>query len=57
MMEEAHAYSMSQAGYGLPLSLDTSGMMENDLGKHDIGDILQQIMTITDQSLDEAQAR
>ena len=59
MMEEAHAYSMSQAGYGLPhpLSIDTSGMMENDLGKHDIGDILQQIMTITDQSLDEAQAR
>uniref|UniRef100_A0A8C4QBV6 PBC domain-containing protein n=1 Tax=Eptatretus burgeri TaxID=7764 RepID=A0A8C4QBV6_EPTBU len=26
-------------------------------GKQDIGDILQQIMTITDQSLDEAQAR
>uniref|UniRef100_A0A2K6FLU8 PBC domain-containing protein n=1 Tax=Propithecus coquereli TaxID=379532 RepID=A0A2K6FLU8_PROCO len=25
--------------------------------KQDIGDILQQIMTITDQSLDEAQAR
>uniref|UniRef100_A0A4X2K3Y3 PBC domain-containing protein n=1 Tax=Vombatus ursinus TaxID=29139 RepID=A0A4X2K3Y3_VOMUR len=26
-------------------------------GKQDIGDILQQIMTITDQSLDEAQAK
>ncbi|KAJ7303380.1 hypothetical protein JRQ81_012342, partial [Phrynocephalus forsythii] len=25
--------------------------------KQDIGDILQQIMTITDQSLDEAQAK
>jgi len=29
----------------------------NDQRKQEIGDILQQIMTITDQSLDEAQAR
>ena len=28
-----------------------------DVRKQDIGEILQQIMTITDQSLDEAQAR
>lgn len=28
-----------------------------DQRKQEIGDILQQIMTITDQSLDEAQAR
>ncbi|KAI7807738.1 putative pre-B-cell leukemia homeobox 1, partial [Triplophysa rosa] len=30
---------------------------DGDGRKQDIGDILQQIMTITDQSLDEAQAR
>ena len=30
---------------------------ENDQRKQEIGDVLQQIMTITDQSLDEAQAR
>ncbi|XP_053549685.1 pre-B-cell leukemia transcription factor 1 [Bombina bombina] len=37
---------------------DGSGAAENESGrKQDIGDILQQIMTITDQSLDEAQAR
>lgn len=30
---------------------------EHEQGKQQIGDILQQIMTITDQSLDEAQAR
>lgn len=30
---------------------------DGDSRKQDIGDILQQIMTITDQSLDEAQAR
>lgn len=29
----------------------------SDQRKQEIGDILQQIMTITDQSLDEAQAR
>lgn len=45
---------MSQQGY--------DGMQQNapgdpDQRKQEIGDILQQIMTITDQSLDEAQAR
>lgn len=30
---------------------------EGEHRKQEIGDILQQIMTITDQSLDEAQAR
>ena len=38
--------------YGMP---DASGV--DDPRKQDIGDILQQIMNITDQSLDEAQAR
>jgi len=33
------------------------GLLDVDNRKQDIGDILQQIMTITDQSLDEAQAR
>uniref|UniRef100_A0A8C6ZHI0 PBC domain-containing protein n=2 Tax=Nothoprocta perdicaria TaxID=30464 RepID=A0A8C6ZHI0_NOTPE len=37
---------------------DGPGAAEGEAGrKQDIGDILQQIMTITDQSLDEAQAR
>ncbi|KAM4722686.1 pre-B-cell leukemia transcription factor 1 isoform 2-T2 [Rhinophrynus dorsalis] len=37
---------------------DGTGANEGEGGrKQDIGDILQQIMTITDQSLDEAQAR
>uniref|UniRef100_A0A670IB24 PBX homeobox 1 n=1 Tax=Podarcis muralis TaxID=64176 RepID=A0A670IB24_PODMU len=37
---------------------DGAGGAEGEGGrKQDIGDILQQIMTITDQSLDEAQAR
>ncbi|XP_068096061.1 pre-B-cell leukemia transcription factor 1 isoform X1 [Hyperolius riggenbachi] len=37
---------------------DGTGAPEGEGGrKQDIGDILQQIMTITDQSLDEAQAR
>ena len=38
--------------YGMGQGDDTS-----DQRKQEIGDILQQIMTITDQSLDEAQAR
>ncbi|XP_020318466.1 pre-B-cell leukemia transcription factor 1-like isoform X3 [Oncorhynchus nerka] len=36
---------------------DGTGGTDGDGRKQDIGDILQQIMTITDQSLDEAQAR
>ena len=34
-----------------------SGGVPGGRGKQDIGDILQQIMTITDQSMDEAQAK
>lgn len=33
------------------------GPDQSEARKQDIGDILQQIMNITDQSLDEAQAR
>ena len=48
--------SQGQGGYGMqPPGPD--GVGEPDQRKQDIGDILQQIMTITDQSLDEAQAR
>jgi len=50
----AHGYSMGPSGVG------QDGMQEMEQAcqrKQDIGDILQQIMTITDQSLDEAQAR
>ncbi|KAJ3595357.1 hypothetical protein NHX12_004661, partial [Muraenolepis orangiensis] len=35
----------------------SGGGTDGEGRKQDIGDILQQIMTITDQSLDEAQAR
>lgn len=50
-----------QHGYGMPQQPhDTTGQApphEPDVRKHDISEILQQIMNITDQSLDEAQAR
>ncbi|KAJ7338519.1 hypothetical protein JRQ81_012421 [Phrynocephalus forsythii] len=55
----AHA-GVGMAGHpGLSQHLpDGSGGAEGEAPrKQDIGDILQQIMTITDQSLDEAQAR
>lgn len=43
---------------GLPQHVqEGTGVTDCDGRKQDIGDILQQIMTITDQSLDEAQAR
>lgn len=46
------------SGYGLGLQDSSAGIMvDTENGKQDICDILQQIMTITDQSLDEAQAR
>ncbi|CAG5861609.1 unnamed protein product, partial [Menidia menidia] len=50
---------VSMAGHpGLPqLMQEGTGGTDLDGRKQDIGDILQQIMTITDQSLDEAQAR
>ena len=38
-------------------NLNNSGGGENEVRKQDIGEILQQIMNITEQSLDEAQAR
>lgn len=44
---------MAPQNYGMP----GDGVPENDPRKQDIGEILQQIMNITDQSLDEAQAR
>jgi len=52
-------YSMGPPG---PHSVDGGGGAAaagdgNDVRKHDISEILQQIMHITDQSLDEAQAR
>ncbi|XP_060591945.1 pre-B-cell leukemia transcription factor 1-like isoform X3 [Ruditapes philippinarum] len=46
-MNMNQGYNMGQTGHEEP----------NDQRKQEIGDILQQIMTITDQSLDEAQAR
>lgn len=45
------AYGMEDPGKGGP------GNPDQDIRKQDIGEILQQIMNITDQSLDEAQAR
>ncbi|KAM6939231.1 pre-B-cell leukemia transcription factor 1-like isoform 2-T2 [Lycodopsis pacificus] len=50
---------VGMAGHpGLPPHMqEGNGGTDGDGRKQDIGDILQQIMTITDQSLDEAQAR
>ncbi|XP_032814944.1 pre-B-cell leukemia transcription factor 1-like isoform X5 [Petromyzon marinus] len=48
------AVGMGHPHMGPPDGVDGGG---GGGGKQDIGDILQQIMTITDQSLDEAQAR
>ena len=48
--------NMPQQGY----DATAMAMAQGDPGdqrKQEIGDVLQQIMTITDQSLDEAQAR
>ena len=52
-MNNSGGMNMSQ-GYNMGQSGHDEG---NDQRKQEIGDILQQIMTITDQSLDEAQAR
>ena len=46
-MQHAAGYGMQALGDGV----------EDGSRKQEIGDILQQIMNITDQSLDEAQAR
>ncbi|XP_023234007.1 homeobox protein extradenticle-like isoform X2 [Centruroides vittatus] len=49
-----------QHGYGMPQQphgVDQQPTPDQEPRKHDISEILQQIMNITDQSLDEAQAR
>ncbi|KAG9330465.1 hypothetical protein JZ751_024278 [Albula glossodonta] len=53
-----HSHGVGMAGHpGLSQHMqDGTGGTDGDGRKQDIGDILQQIMTITDQSLDEAQA-
>ncbi|XP_078263566.1 pre-B-cell leukemia transcription factor 1-like isoform X1 [Rhinoraja longicauda] len=59
-MEDQSRLRYSHAGVsipGLPQHLQQDSGGEAEGRKQDIGDILQQIMTITDQSLDEAQAR
>uniref|UniRef100_A0A673NB43 Pre-B-cell leukemia homeobox 1a n=1 Tax=Sinocyclocheilus rhinocerous TaxID=307959 RepID=A0A673NB43_9TELE len=57
LMHSSHGVGM--AGHpGLAQYMqDGTGGADGEGRKQDIGDILQQIMTITDQSLDEAQAR
>uniref|UniRef100_A0A672S8G3 Pre-B-cell leukemia transcription factor 1-like n=1 Tax=Sinocyclocheilus grahami TaxID=75366 RepID=A0A672S8G3_SINGR len=57
LMHSSHGVGM--AGHpGLAQHMqDSTGGADGEGRKQDIGDILQQIMTITDQSLDEAQAR
>ena len=52
----AHLATQAQTYTGMPQPPDVPGP-EHDGRKQEIGDILQQIMNITDQSLDEAQAR
>ncbi|XP_061151804.1 pre-B-cell leukemia transcription factor 1 isoform X1 [Syngnathus typhle] len=54
-----HSHGVGMAGHpGLAQHLpDGTAGTDGEGRKQDIGDILQQIMTITDQSLDEAQAR
>lgn len=54
-----HSHAVGMARHpGLAQNMqDGTGGTDGDGRKQDIGDILQQIMTITDQSLDEAQAR
>ncbi|XP_077132285.1 pre-B-cell leukemia transcription factor 1 isoform X5 [Ranitomeya variabilis] len=64
-MDDQPRLMHSHPGVGMPGHPSLSQHMQDGTGasegeggrKQDIGDILQQIMTITDQSLDEAQAR
>ena len=49
-------YGMPDGGGGGNMN-NNGGGDENAVRKQDISEILQQIMNITDQSLDEAQAR
>jgi len=56
----AHVVPPAPHGYGLQDPTAGTGNSDASGGeqrKHDISEILQQIMNITDQSLDEAQAR
>ncbi|XP_055695029.1 homeobox protein extradenticle [Lutzomyia longipalpis] len=57
MMAHAGAGLMGPQGYGGMQGDGSQTGGENEVRKQDIGEILQQIMNITDQSLDEAQAR
>jgi len=50
------SYGMQDAG-GSSGGMLVGGAADQQHRRQDIGDILQQIMTITDQTLDEAQAR
>lgn len=52
-LQHSSMAGMQHTGYGMQSLGD--GVEESR--KQEIGDILQQIMNITDQSLDEAQAR
>ncbi|XP_013791519.1 pre-B-cell leukemia transcription factor 1-like, partial [Limulus polyphemus] len=47
---------ISQHTYGMDPT-NQPHALDQEVRKHDISEILQQIMNITDQSLDEAQAR
>jgi len=59
----AHVVPQGPHGYGMGAPGDPSvvaggqSVADGEQRKHDISEILQQIMNITDQSLDEAQAR
>lgn len=57
---EAYPGQNAQMGGEMPPYMNQGGEVQDGRapqGQQEIGDILQQIMTITDQSLDEAQAR
>jgi len=51
VMAQPYGMQAVEQGHGAPATPDI------ETRRQDIGEILQQIMNITDQSLDEAQAR
>jgi hypothetical protein len=53
-MENLHGFHYGSGG-DMPLSMPTGGAVTGARGTADISTILDQIMNITDQSLDEAQ--
>ena len=58
MEDPNRGYGQMMGGYPMAPPNGQDGVGHDpDQRKQEIGDILQQIMTITDQSLDEAQAR